>query len=715
MSAGIINYNEGPCLEILGDGKYEAFISISEVCFAHRYEVRLRNNSGKFSQFDGTNFKLFDATVVEPASHANRHEDREVWSFSEGFQDERVIEVYGATLRNLRAAYQKNQSRLDVQIDPKQFYSTPSTGQYQQVVEREDLFRTFPRQELAFNFFDEIVNHGLSAGSAPLCLKVFSFESTRTGQRKFLVADYDSFFRRYTETNGLNSSCSKQTSNDYSSGQDFGGKEIVNKHVYEIIRDDVPCRAYFDLEYQKEFNRNINGDILTSMWINIVVWKIFDLFGVSIGKKDVIILDSSTAKKYSKHVILVIPFRATAGKRTFEDFDGVEPSSSRADDGEYLFRNNIAVGNLVRVIIAGISEHSKESHHAVDYEVRAGEFKTKHSISTDDQNSYRSGDSSSEGVCGRVMESNRLMSDAVDNVPNVNMNNSDHSIGARAHTDLDLLWVNKEKGEKTCFVDLGVYTKNRAFRLWNSSKFGKNVPFTVLLADKKIYQGLSYSTIAKEVEKLNALPNRTQSKRMNPIDQLRDFTLKRSFVVPYDVCGVTDYTAQSKGHNTGDEDSTLARTRTLTSHADVSKSAPNFPLPASPTFPGQPSLSDNREQGPDANPASASKQPCHQKNSPTRHDRYLHVPSSIQTNRHSYPASDMEYPMGAHRVRSKWSTNEIAHSTSYREISPFPLIDEFVSKFVCKGGVKGILGKDIAPQTEDQLLKVHYPGVTSGY
>ena len=522
MSAGIIIYNEGPCLEILGDKKYEAFLSISEVCFTHRYEVRLRNNSGNVKQFDGITFKLFDATVVESASHASHHEDREVWSFSEGFQEERVIEVYGATLRALRSAYQKNQSRLDIQINPKQFYSTTSADQHQQVNEREEHFRIFPRQELAFNYFDEIASRKHAAESTPLCLKVFSFESTRTGQRKFLVADYDSFFRRYTDSTGQNSSGSKQTvcpaPNGYSSGHDFSGKQIVNKHVYEIIRDDVPCRAYFDLEYQKEFNLNINGDILTSMWINVVVWKIFDLFGVTIGKKDVIILDSSTVKKYSKHVILIIPFPAAAGKRTFDYFEGVNPPSSRADNGEYLFRNNIAVGNLVRLIIAGISRPSKESHHVDDHEVREGEFNTKHyrSRSTEDRNSHRVGDSSSDWVGGPGMDTSRLKCTA----GNRDFINSNHSSTASTRTDFDLLWVNKENGEKNCFVDLGVYTKNRAFRLWNSSKFGKNVPFTVLLEDKKIYQGLSYSIIAKDVDRTDALAKRTQLRRMNPIDQL---------------------------------------------------------------------------------------------------------------------------------------------------------------------------------------------------
>jgi hypothetical protein len=321
---------------------------------------------------------------------------------------------------------------------------------------------------------------------------------------------------------------------------------------------------------------------------------------------------------------------------------------------------------LVRMIITEISVPSKESHHADDDEVRDGEYKTK--------KSYRASD----------------------------------------HAGFELLWVNKENGEKSCFVDLGVYTKNRAFRLWNSSKFGKNVPFIVSFEDKKIYQGLSYSIIANDVEKTYALANRSQSRRMNPIDQLRDFTLKRSFVVPLDVCGVSDHTAWSKGLDTVGEDSTLTNfpTPTRTSHADVSKSAPHYSLPAPTTLSGQVSLSGTRQQETNTDSASALRRPCHQGNRSIRHGRYLHVLSSIQTDRHNYASGDMDCPMGTHRTHNKWSANEVAHSSSHREVSPFPLIDEFVSKFVWKGGVKGILGEMSLLQTEEQLLMVHHIGVT---
>uniref|UniRef100_A0A3Q3EFV8 DNA-directed primase/polymerase protein n=1 Tax=Kryptolebias marmoratus TaxID=37003 RepID=A0A3Q3EFV8_KRYMA len=45
--------------------------------------------------------------------------------------------------------------------------------------------------------------------------------------------------------------------------------------------------------------------------------------------------------------------------------------------------------------------------------------------------------------------------------------------------DLSFLLVKNKDGQKCLFVDLGVYTKNRNFRLYKSSKVGKNAAFTV--------------------------------------------------------------------------------------------------------------------------------------------------------------------------------------------------------------------------------------------
>ncbi|XP_061685419.1 DNA-directed primase/polymerase protein [Syngnathoides biaculeatus] len=55
-------------------------------------------------------------------------------------------------------------------------------------------------------------------------------------------------------------------------------------------------------------------------------------------------------------------------------------------------------------------------------------------------------------------------------------------------TDLNFVHVKSKEGHRVLFVDLGVYTKNRNFRLYKSSKVGKNAAFSLADDDKFISQ-----------------------------------------------------------------------------------------------------------------------------------------------------------------------------------------------------------------------------------
>ena len=134
-----------------------------------------------------------------------------------------------------------------------------------------DIFKVFARQQQALEYYDHII---LSEQICTEGLKIYSFETIESGQRKFLVASWSRFLDEYLSTVG-----------------DHG-------HFYEIIREDTPCRIYFDLEYSIEENPTGNGDALTSKWIDLVVWKLHELIGVCISAEDVFVLDSSTVTKY---------------------------------------------------------------------------------------------------------------------------------------------------------------------------------------------------------------------------------------------------------------------------------------------------------------------------------------------------------------------------------------------------------------------------------
>lgn len=179
------------------------------------------------------------------------------------------------------------------------------------------IYEIFPRQQLAFDFFDEISIERRKRQN----IKIYAFESTESGTRKFLVASWNTFIEEYLK--------------------DGGG----HGHMYELIRDKFPCRAYFDLEFTKAANESVDGNALTAKWINLATWKIYELFGICLGPEHIVVLDSSSLTKFSKHVIFILP---SFGQH------------------ELLFRNNAAVGSLMEHILVEMTAVVESSPSATD-------------------------------------------------------------------------------------------------------------------------------------------------------------------------------------------------------------------------------------------------------------------------------------------------------------------------------------------------------------
>lgn len=136
-------------------------------------------------------------------------------------------------------------------------------------------------------------------------------------------------------------------------------------HFYEVIRENHACRLYFDLEYLQKWNTDKNANQMVQTLIDMVA----QVSGKNIRRDSVVELDSTSERKFSRHVI----FR------------------------QVLFCDNEQMGCFVRDVVERIIEN-----------------------------------------------------------------------------DENMMMVKKgEACEKVPYVDLGVYTKNRCFRLIASSKFGK--------------------------------------------------------------------------------------------------------------------------------------------------------------------------------------------------------------------------------------------------
>ena len=62
-------------------------------------------------------------------------------------------------------------------------------------------------------------------------------------------------------------------------------------------------KLYFDLEYLLDSNNSKDGNLLTDITIEVVKRSLLLDFGVETNLEDVIILDSTTKKKFSRHLI----------------------------------------------------------------------------------------------------------------------------------------------------------------------------------------------------------------------------------------------------------------------------------------------------------------------------------------------------------------------------------------------------------------------------
>lgn len=119
---------------------------------------------------------------------------------------------------------------------------------------------SFPRQQEAFEFADQVAafrrqkkaSFGASSGyTMAETPRVFSFENANDGKRRFLVASFAEFWKNY-----------KTTRDD-------------QRHVYEIIREGVPCRLYFDLEFKRSINLHVDGNALVARLVSLLQLQLF--------------------------------------------------------------------------------------------------------------------------------------------------------------------------------------------------------------------------------------------------------------------------------------------------------------------------------------------------------------------------------------------------------------------------------------------------------
>ncbi|XP_041789723.1 DNA-directed primase/polymerase protein isoform X2 [Chelmon rostratus] len=198
-------------------------------------------------------------------------------------------------------------------------------------------------------------------------------------------------------------------------------------HCYEVIPEGAICKLYFDLEFHKPSNKGADGKDMVSSLIQYVCDKLMEVYGIECSTNNVLNLDSSTEEKFSRHLIFNLQSVA--------------------------FKDNIHVGRFIHAILQPLL-HTPTGGSCLD----VGRTSVAENIERCRSHAASVGTPAKTADMAESPKTKRRKLE---------------------EKDLTFLQVKNKDGRGGLFVDLGVYTKNRNFRLYKSSKVGKNAAFTV--------------------------------------------------------------------------------------------------------------------------------------------------------------------------------------------------------------------------------------------
>nr|XP_016849543.1 PREDICTED: LOW QUALITY PROTEIN: DNA-directed primase/polymerase protein [Anolis carolinensis] len=234
-------------------------------------------------------------------------------------------------------------------------------------------------------------------------------------------------------------------------------RETSLMHCYEVIPDNSFANLYFDLEFYKPANKGTDGKQMVADLIEFVCEKLDEHYGVKCSVGDILNLDSSTEEKFSCHLIFQLHNAA--------------------------FKNNIHIGNFLRRILEpAVLLTKNKDEMAVEKQVLSASQCSKVTMDLP-----------------KCLENQTVSS----NVPPTCQLNSQRAMEkgtpqGKGDRDLSFLIMNCKQGGKQLFVDLGVYTKNRNFRLYKSSKAGKCAVLDIAEDNKFIPKPVKNSSVEEQ-------------------------------------------------------------------------------------------------------------------------------------------------------------------------------------------------------------------------
>ncbi|KAJ7326771.1 hypothetical protein JRQ81_016530 [Phrynocephalus forsythii] len=227
-------------------------------------------------------------------------------------------------------------------------------------------------------------------------------------------------------------------------------------HCYEVIQQTAVCKLYFDLEFYIPTNPGADGKQMVADLIEFVCKKLDEHYGIKCSAEDVLNLDSSTEEKFSCHLIFQLHNAA--------------------------FKNNIHIGNFLKTILHPAVLLTKKRDTVLP-EKQVVSPSQCYEATTDLPNCLVN-----QIVSKNAPQSSQLSSQRLEK-------------GAsqwKENPDLSFLVVNGKQGGKQLFVDLGVYTKNRNFRLYKSSKAGKYVILDIAEDNKFVPEPVKNSSLEEQ-------------------------------------------------------------------------------------------------------------------------------------------------------------------------------------------------------------------------
>eukprot|EP00438_Fugacium_kawagutii_P013402 Skav216508 [mRNA] locus=scaffold1123:670197:673678:- [translate_table: standard] len=186
--------------------------------------------------------------------------------------------------------------------------------------------RIFPRQAEAICCLEALVSSGRYK---PHQVGLFSREFTTTGCRSFLVDTHAGFALTASPQDSW-----------LKSSRAAGCCGLGPRHLYEVLLENKPCWLYFDLEFSRVENPDLEPGAVASAFLELLNEFCDVNFGHVIDPAALYDLDSTNAEKFSKHII-------------------VKKLQSNASSCTLAFPNNAQAGYFVKLFMDWVRKQRK--------------------------------------------------------------------------------------------------------------------------------------------------------------------------------------------------------------------------------------------------------------------------------------------------------------------------------------------------------------------